>query len=560
MPLRPNMEPGEYLEILRRRKWLIVFSFLVIFFAALVYCVVIPDQYKSSAKILIIPPSVAEGMIRSTVNLSVSDRLRAIEQDTLSRARLSGVISGIGISRLGFAGMSEEDMLQKMRSRIDLEIDRKGGRDTEENVNTFVLSFLHEDPKVAKDVASSLSTLFIGGNIRLREAVTVETSKFLDTQLEETRVRLEKQEEKIKRYKLQYGGELPQQEQANMNRLQRLQDQIKNNTDSIARLQDRKVFMESQIRVYERNARLGDDQSPWDAVGSGNQETPARLLSELAMQKKKLEEVSRKYTALHPAVVQTRWEVERLEAKIAILRQEARKSRSVSRGGTAGSSSTESDPDSPQGDLDTAEVKSLRAQIAQGNLEINALKRENQNASRTMDDIQRKVERLPQREQEMVGLMRDYENLKKSYDELLDKKLKANVSRNLEETQKAERFQVLEPPNLPSRASKPDRLKALGIALAVFLAIAVGGSFGLEMVDPKLRGSKEFKSFFDLPILASLPVIQNDEYRHRIAFRSAAIKGGLASILGAYVVFFFLHGAKVRSIVQSIVVSTGGKN
>lgn len=548
MPLRPNMEPADFLEVLMRRKWLIIFSLLIILFFALVYCVLIPDQYKSQAKILIIPPAVAEGMVRTTVNISTSARLRAIEQDILGRPRLLGVIHGIGIPRLGFEGMPEGDILEKMRERIGLEIDRGTDSGTDSNVNTFVLSFLHENPIVAQEVASSLSALFIGENIKLREAVTQETSRFLETQLEETRKRLEMQEEKIKRYKLQYGGELPQQEQANLNRLQRLQDQIKNNSDSVARLQDRKVFMEAQISTLERNIRAAENLDPWEAAGSGGTPGPNSLLAELAMKRKQLEEVSRKYTPLHPSVVQAKWELKQIEAKVSAARLEAGK-------GVAGSA-----PRLPDAGTDTAEMKRLRSQIEQIDLEINALKRESANAYSTIDVIQRKVERLPQREQEIVSLTRDYDNFKKSYDELLDKKLKANISRNLEEKQKGERFQVLEPAGLPSRPSKPDRLKAFGIALMASLLVGIGGSFALEMTDPTLRGSKEFKSFFELPILACLPVIHDAEYKRRAAFRSIAIKGGLVSIIGAYAVFLFLNGPKVRSIVQSIVSTIGGSN
>jgi len=559
MPLRPNMEPGEYLDILRRRKWLIVFSFLILLLLALVYCVVIPDQYKSKTKILIIPPAVAEGMVRSTVNVSTRDRITTIEHDTLGRTPLLGVINEIGISRLGFTGMQEEVMLGKMRSRIELEIERNPERNPERNVNTFILSFLHENPKVAQEVVSSLSSLFIGENIKIREAVTQETSRFLEDQLKETRGKLEQQEERIKQYKLRFGGELPQQEQANLNRLQRLQDQIKNNSDAIARLQDRKVFMETQMGTLARTFREGDPNSA-DPAGSGDQMVPVNLLSELALRRKKLDEVGRKYTPLHPSVVQARWEVEQVEAMIATAREEARKAQSGSQRGTAKPSSTQSIPGLLPVSPEMAEVQRLRSQIAQADLEITALRRESAIATRTIDDIQRKVERLPQREQELVSLTRDYDNIKKSYDDLLGKKLKANISETLEEGQKGERFQVVEPADLPTRPSKPDRLKAIALALLASLVIGVGGSFGLEALDPTLRGSREFKSFFEMPILACLPVIQDDLLKRRVAVRRAAVVGGLVSLMGAYAIFLAIHGGKILSILQTIRSTIGGKN
>jgi polysaccharide chain length determinant protein (PEP-CTERM system associated) len=528
------MEPGDFLEVLRRRKWLIVFSFLVIIFAALVYCVVVPDLYESGAKILIIPPAVAEGMVRTTVNLSAGERLMAIRSDVLGRPRLMGVIQSIGVSKLGFQGMSESDMVEKMRSRINIEVDRSKNR--ERDVNTFILSVLHEDPKVAQEVASNLSSLFIGENIKLRETVTQETTMFLDTQLEETRKRLEQQEEKIKQYKIQFGGELPQQEHSNLNRLERLSDRIKSNDDAIARLQDRKVLLETQIATYVRGRAV---------AGEGSEEAmvPTGLLTELAVRRKKLEEATRKYTERHPAVVQARWEVEQAEAKIA----EAKAAGASSAGaGSAGQ------------DVEVEEVQRLRKQIASIDMEIGALKRENANKSAQIDEIQRKVERLPQREQEMVSLTRDYENLRKSYDDLLDKKLKANISRNLEENQKGERFQVVEPANLPTRPSEPDRVKVLLLALVGSFMVGIGGAIGLEIIDPTLKGSKEFRSFFEMPILASLPVIQDDEYKRKIAVRAKSIKAGLISIAGAYAVFLVVYASKIKTIIQSIATNIGG--
>jgi hypothetical protein len=207
-----------------------------------------------------------------------------------------------------------------------------------------------------------------------------------------------------------------------------------------------------------------------------------------------------------------------------------------------------------------AEMQRLRSQITQADMEITALRRESAIASRTIDEIQRKVERLPQREQELVSLTRDYENIKRSYDDLLSKKLKANISESLEESQKGERFQVVEPADLPVRPSKPDRLKAIAFALLASLVIGVGGCFALEVLDPTLRGSREFKAFFDIPILACLPVIQDDQLKRRGAVRRAAVLGGLVSIMGAYLVFLVIYGGKILSILQTIGSTIGGKN
>jgi len=542
------MEPGEFLDILRRRKWVILLSVLLIHIGSVVYCVVAPDLYQSTMKLLVIPPAVSEGMVRSTANIEYKDRLKMLQQDILSSPRLLAVISEMGLFKEESRKMSSNAMVSKVRKRIDMQ---------DEGKNSFILFFQHENPEVAMRVTSRLGSFFVEENIRSREATAQETSKFLADEVQETRNRLEVQEEKLKQYKLQFGGELPQQEQANLNRLQRLQDQIKNNSDAIARLADRKVFLEAQISNIERNAPGAGGQDLWQTVGSGDKASLPSLLSELAARKKKLEELSMKYTPLYPAVTQARWEVEQLEARIATMRQAAKKAGEESARGASAPSTSKQAPDIETTGVDAGEIGRLRGQVASIDLEIVALKRESANSAHTIDQIQRKVERLPQREQEMIALSRDYDNIKRSYEELLKKKLDSEVSQKLEEKQKGEQFQVLEPANLPTRPFKPNRPLVLGLALLASFVIGVGGAFAFEMMDPTLRGSKEFRNYFDMPVLACLPLIQDDSQSRRITVRRAAVVGGLISMLGVYLVFLAVNGGKVKSILQSIGQSIG---
>ncbi len=267
-----------------------------------------------------------------------------------------------------------------------------------------------------------------------------------------------------------------------------------------------------------------------------------------------MEEARRKYTAIHPAVVQAKWEVEQLEAKIAALRKEAVKNREK---GTGDSSQGTSYYDPQQTSLERNEIQRLQGQIAATDLEITALKRENALMARNIDEIQRKVERLPQREQEIISLTRDYDNIKKSYDELLEKKLKVNITKNLEVNQKGERFQVLEPANLPVRPSSPNRLKVLALAMMLSVALVSGPD---RIRDPRPAASRfqDFKHFFEVPILACLPVIHDDQYLRREKTRKTICIGGVVAILAGYVVFLAVYREKALLVVKSIASNIGG--
>jgi len=521
---------------------MILFTVLLVLFGATLYCVLATDLYQSTVKIRIIPPAVPEGMVRSTVNIGTKDRLAIIQQEILSGDRLTAVIDEMNLFKEHSKGMFGGSSVDIMRKRITMGLDRQ---------NTFTLSVDHENPQVAKEVASRLGSYLIEQNTKTREAATQGTTQFLESQLEDTRKKLEAQEDKLKQYKIQYGGELPEQMQANLGRLARLQDQIKSNTELITRMEDRKVFIESQI--HNMGGQNFPSPDSGDAAPAGRKSVaaphdPAQpLLGELAIRRKKLEELYAKYTPLHPAVVSARTQVEQLEARIALLRQ-------------SGSSGTPSGTEFLGAEGESNEARRLRAQVVAIDFEIAAKKKEIAATNRTIDLIQSKVERLPQREQELISLTRDYGNIKISYEDLLKKKLQSSISENLEEKQQGEQFVVLEPAALPAKPIKPDRLKILALALMASLVAGAGGAVALEVLDPKLRAAKDFKGFFDLPILACLPVIENAEYKRRIAVRRAAVIGGLVSIAGAWLVLLVVHGTKVRSILLSIGQILGGGN
>src|SRR5206468_12610598 len=114
-------------------------------------------------------------------------------------------------------------------------------------------------------------------------------------------------------------------------------------------------------------------------------------------------------------------------------------------------------------------------------------------------------EKAPAREQELMLLERDYSNLKENYRSLLDKKLNARLSENLEKRQKGEQFRIVDPANLPDTPETPDRLKIMLLALAFGCGLGVGGIVALEYFRPVFRHSDEAESLLQLRVLASIP-------------------------------------------------------
>ena len=538
MPLRPKMELREYGKLFLRRKWQVVFTVLFILFTASVYCVITPDLYKSSITILVIPQPVPQDFVRSTAGLQVEQQLGTIKQQVTSRTTLTKVMDELRLFEKERRKRTSEELFARMRKRIEIEVVRGQSRERSE---AFSLSFLYESPKEAMHAAARLASLFIEESLMTREHQSVGTSEFLESQLRGTKGKLEVMEQRIKDYKIRHMGELPQQMEANLRMLAGLQDRLRTNETGTRAVEERKVFLEAQINL------IGNSLSSASA-GSGRSGPalsldPVQALGiELATAKAKLADLNARYTEKFPEVLRMKREVADLEKRLAEARRHA---------ASLAARDANADPliaaaPLPGGD----EIRSTHAQLKATVAEIASLAKERAEIRKSIASVERKIEQSPRREQEMISLIRDYENQKRSYDDLLKKKLEADVSQNLEKRQKGSQFQILDPANLPEEPSQPNRKMVMGIALLLALVLGFGGTIAWEAMDLRLRDVRDFRHLYKVPILGYIPVFQDQQYRREREVRRAAVFGGLITFAMAFSILLIVYRDKIRTILN----------
>jgi hypothetical protein len=130
---------------------------------------------------------------------------------------------------------------------------------------------------------------------------------------------------------------------------------------------------------------------------------------------------------------------------------------------------------------------------------------ERQRILRELAAMQARLQQLPLREQQLVGLTRDYEISKANYQSLLDKKLAAQMATEMERNQKSERFTVLDSARIPEKPVKPDRLLLSLIAWPLCLILALAGAFAAEFNRNVVLGEWELPG--ETPILGRVPRI-----------------------------------------------------
>ena len=524
----PAFSPLSILRTIWKRKIRIGVVWFLLTACTLVVVRSLPTVYLAEAHILIDTQKIPEKYVSSTVASDVEDRLSSIRQTLLGRENLKKIIDDFDLYSKERKTKFEEDILELMRRDITITFESVGsGMATADGSNllkqatqavAFRIGYQSPDPQVAARVANRLTDLYVDQNIKTREGEAAGTSQFLESQLGEAKKTLDDLEAKMSAYKLQHNGELPQQEQALGNTLARLQTELEANRDAINRVQQTKVILEGNRTAMETTlaAQLQAWRQTQQAAAAGGSvllpdqqdKAPQKKTSE-AMQEQ-LALLLGRYSANHPDVVRLREDIEKVkkieqeaEAKRAVVGTEDAKAATDGRRGNQMATAAAPVGEPVEFARTREQIAGLQAQIKASDAELENRTAEQKRILANLDSYQRRVERLPVREQEMAGLTRDYKMSQENYQSLLDKKMAAGMALDMERRQQAERFEVLDHAQVPQKPIKPKRPQLYAGGTAVSLALALALGFLAEIKRNVVLGEWELPT--DIPVLARLP-------------------------------------------------------
>src|SRR6266581_3195529 len=259
-----TLKSEDVLRILRRRIWLLLLPFAIVSALTAVGARLLPDRYRSETLILVVPQQVPESYVRSTVTTRIEDRLQSIQQQILSRTRLERIIQDFNLYAEKRKTGIMEDIVERMRKDIDVQI-VKG--------DAFRVSFIADDARTSMKVTERLASLFIEENLRDREVLAEGTNQFLEAQLEEARRRLIDNEKKLEDYRRLHAGELPKQQESNLQGLHNIEMQLQALLDSMNRDRDARLTIErvlADLTVPDTAAAPAPPPSPsGDPMSSG---------------------------------------------------------------------------------------------------------------------------------------------------------------------------------------------------------------------------------------------------------------------------------------------------
>lgn len=534
------MEPtqktlADYIGALRRYRGRMLGVALALLIVSVGVAFGLPPVYRSNATILIEQQEIPEDLVRSTITSFADQRIQVISQRVMTRANLTEIVKKYDLYANDRKTDPMEVIIEQMRKDIRMNtvsadvVDPRSGRPTVATI-AFTISFDSESPALTQKVANELVSLYLNENVKSRNEVTAQTAAFLTDETAKLAEQIAALESQLATFKEDNAGQLPELVQLNMQMMDRTEREIADVDREIRSSQERKIFLEAQLaqvepmqsvytqggeRILSSADRLKVLQTKYLTMSSaygenfpdlvklrkemellrievGRVDTHDELYAREIELQTRLQEMKRKYAAEHPDVKRLERELEGVVSARGVL------------GNGPNSATSDEIPDNPA-------FIQLTSQVDAADTTIRALQIKRKELAAKLTDYEQRLTQSPQVEREFREMNRDYENAWLKYKELKAKQMEAQLAQVMETERRGERFTLIEPPELPEKPLKPNRMAILLLGVMFSFAGGMGTVAASESMDNTVRGGRTLTALVKLAPLGAIPYIETPE-------------------------------------------------
>ena len=516
-----------YITFCWRRRWLALATAWLVCLTGWTFVAFVPDRYVASGKIYIETQSVLQPLLRGlAVDSDVDGQVAIMQQTLLTRPNLEEV-----------ARRTDLDIAAKSPPEVDRLLDDLGQRITVRGTqkNLFSISVADTVPQRAKQTVDALVNIFVEGNLGQNRTEMDAAERFLGHQIGEYEAKLQEAEHRLAVFK-----------QVNMEYLPSEGDFQRQLHEERKRLEQARFDLKDLVRKRDLlQQELANTPAilSYGAAGGASPDARAARLAEL---QEALYNMLSKFTEQHPDVTALRQEIQRLQAAGEYWQP-------------ANASNLSSPPSNAvTGANGTVNLlyTQLKLQLVEVDSQIAQLREGIARQQINLEKLESMAQRAPEIEAEATRLNRDYDVLKSQHDELLKRRESARISQDRDAGTQLAKFRVVEPPQVPTSASEPNRI----LLLTGVIPIGVAVGFALAILLPLLRDCyfdvKRLRADFGLAVLGAVSYAR----QARLVTRSVqltAVGGGIAALLMVYGLLVAVEAKAGLGVVASRSVATG---
>ena len=480
----PNINIECYMNLAVRRKWWIILPVLLSILAGAVYIKITPKSYEANTLILVQAQKVPTSYVRSTLTESLESRLHTITQQVYSRTNLEKIIEQFDLHANNKEENATAGIVENLRQKININLRGRG------TTQAFEISFIWHDPKTVAEVTNAIASQFIEQNLKVREDMAMGTTVFLENESEKMRIELEDYEKRLELFKKQHMGMLPSELQSNLNILGQLKEELNHLETRIQAENEQTVMLQRQAQMIRMTQMQHSDfiEIVPDEAGGMQSEDITYLESQVR-------QLRLRYTEKHPDVVA-------LRRRISLIQQDL--TNDTNGNEASQSESVEDFPDQFDNPL-AFQQDQISFQLEEINKNIESYQKKISNVKKEIQLYNNRIERIPEVELALTKHTRDYSTMQSRYQTLLQKKIDARMSEQLERRQKGEQFKVLDSAIIPEKPVKPDIKKVMLFALMAGLGFGCGLAYLREIMDASFYSTEDIEVFLGTKVLVSIP-------------------------------------------------------
>lgn len=470
-----NIDFAFYLRLLSRRLPVMLFLFLLVSSIGAVVALRLPPVYEANAKLLVESAQIPDEMVRSTIQINVSEQLAVIEQQLMTRDNLLDIARKNRVFS-DQPGISPDEIVATMRAQTN--ISRSGGR---QRANLMNVRFEGQNPNKVAAVVNDYVTIILSSNSDFRTERAIGAMEFFEQEVAGLSNSLDSQSAKILSYKSENADALPENLDFRLQRQSLLQErQARAERD----LENLILQRESVERVYNTTGSL-------QQVSGNNLLTPSQI--RLQSLQEELRNARLVYSDENPRIKILLKQVEALETELA--------------GAETSGGETANDQQNPPGVLELT--------LAELDARGEALKEEVEITEKEINSLQVSINKTPSVRIALEAMERDLRNIQSQYNAAVARLSQAQVGERVELSSKGERITVLEPPSVPNAPARPNRVAIAGMGVVVGSGLAVGFFILLELLNTKIRRPADITNALQIVPLGTIPRFESSASRRK---------------------------------------------
>ncbi len=459
----------EYVRIIRKRRYLVISVALGILSLLTWGSFIWPKTYESSSNIIIDKSGISNPL--GDTSKQDEDRLLYIQNTIMSRSFIEQVIKKIGLDKYTKNEAQYNGLVATIKKNLKLTIGGAGSVGLPPGQDYFTVAYRGRDPKGVMNFVDVLVKELISENAGLQRSEAIGAYNFIDDQLSLYKKQIDDTDKAIQEFRAKHPNMIPQNDGTIVGRIENYQTAQINATIELKELQRRRENLQKQL--------------------SGEKEMTAGRLDQL---NNELTLLLTKYTEDYPEVIKVRNEIREIQKRR--------------------SQSTKTDPENSAGDGAGSEMKALnpayqqiKEDLLKTDTEIDSLKARLSELANQQSEERSMLGQMPKEQEEWKKLQQDQSTYQKVYDDLLQKREGARVSKNLENTDKTMNFRIFDPPSMPVVPVSPNRVILILVGIVLGIAAGVGSAVGLDKLDHSFKEEETVRDVLKLPVLATIPSI-----------------------------------------------------